>query len=585
MTFDALALSAVRDELNELLTGGRVQRIVRPSDLALGLEIYAGTRHQLLLSAESQSPAVVLVDDKLRRGTEAPSPLQLLLRKYVRGARLVGVEQPPLERILRLKLSGVDGPVELVCEIMGPLSNIILLGPDGIIMDAIKRIPSTINRYRTILPKQIYVPPPPQKKEHPQSLTPELLRGLLQRATQGLMWRRLLSTVSGISPLLAREIVYRATGEVEPPSPLDGDAYERLVTIIADMMRFPETRDWTPSVGFEVEGDDRYPVAFAPYELTHFCYREACASISDAINRVRAARRPFDAHRQVRARLHGLIDGLISRQQARLASLQRSLVPEDEIEELKIRGNAILAVAWRIVPGQSELVVDLEELGLQSGAIGGEMRIPLVATLSPAANAQKLFRDYRRRKAASAQVPALIGETHLELAYLRQLETDVDLAEDRAQLDDAERELLDGGYVTQRKKAGGGSVVSSPIHVVASDRTVILVGRNSRQNDEVTFRRGAPDDIWLHAHAVPGSHVIIKSGGASVGSETLKVAARLAAYYSASRRDTRVQVDYTQRRHVRSIKGARPGMVTCRHEQTLVVDPASAAPVDDPADG
>ena len=179
MYYDALTTAAVRDELTETLSGGRVQRVVRPTDLSVGLEVYAGQRYQLLLNAEAQSPGVLLTDIKLRRGTEKPSPLSLLLRKYVEGARLQAVEQPDLERILWLTFSGPEGTVTLVCEIIGRLSNIILLAEDGTVMDAAKRVPSSVNRYRTVLPRQSYVPPPPQAKENPLLLTPARLREIL----------------------------------------------------------------------------------------------------------------------------------------------------------------------------------------------------------------------------------------------------------------------------------------------------------------------------------------------------------------------------------------------------------------------
>ena len=164
MYLDALTLAALRDEFDERLVGGRVQRVVQPSELSIGLEVYAGRRYQMLASAEPRSPRILLVDDKLRRGLDKPTPMQLLLAKYVRGARLEGVHQPELERVLRLTFSGEHGTVHLVCELMGRYSNIILVSSDGFVMDAVKRVPASINRYRVTLPNHPYVPPPPDRK-------------------------------------------------------------------------------------------------------------------------------------------------------------------------------------------------------------------------------------------------------------------------------------------------------------------------------------------------------------------------------------------------------------------------------------
>lgn len=575
MSYDTLAMSAIRDEISDSLLAGRVQRIVRPSEHALGLEIYAGQRYQLLISAESQAPHMLLVDSKLRRGTETVSPLQLLLRKYVRGARLMALKQPPLERVLRLTFEGQYGTVDLICEIMGRLSNVILVDSDDVIMDSIKPVPSSINRYRTILPKQSYVPPPPQDKENPLLLTPTLLRQILQEESGGHLWRCLLQGVFGISPLLAREIFYRALGELDPDFPLQQEHYISLVAVIVKLLSLPETHTWSPCVAYEGQGEQRHPVDYAPYELTHLLDRESVESMSTAISLVVTARQSFDAYKQVRVRLCDMIDEVLERQEGRLTSLRRSRVSPAELEALKAKGNAILAMISAIEPGQKELLVNLSQFSTDMGDASQEpTTIRLDPSLPPSETAQKFFQKYEKMKAAAQKVPRLINRTKMELSYLHQLRTEVDLAENRPELDQVEEQLREAGYIRKRGKKGRAGQVRGPIQVRSQDDTLILVGRNSRQNDEVTFRLGAHDDIWLHAHGVPGSHVIIKSAGAEVAEETLLLAARLAARYSEARRRPKVQVDFTKRRHVRHIRGAHPGMVTYRHEETVVVAPS-----------
>jgi predicted ribosome quality control (RQC) complex YloA/Tae2 family protein len=574
MYYDALTLSATRDELSGLIPGGRVQRIVQPSDLSLGLEIYAGRRYQLLLSADAREAGVYLLAAKPRRGREAPSPLQLLLLKYVRGARLETIEQPPLERVLRLTFNGEHGLVELICEIMGRYSNIILASQDHLILEAIKRVPPSMNRYRTILPQHPYVPPPAQEKEQPLLLTAGALRTVLANQPEASLWQRIVNGISGISPILAREIAYRATGELEPALPLAQDASDKLLATMDELLHLPQTHTWSPCVAYEGEGEERHPFAYAPYELTHFPDHEPAESISAAINLVLEARRSFDPYKQVRERLHSLIRKQTARQQARLASLRRALVPAAEIERLKLQANAILAMAWSIKPGQRELLVDSSQLGLDGDNLPSTpMHIPLDPLLSASENAQELFRTYRKMRLAGEEVPQLIAQAKMDLAYLAQLDAEVNLAENRPQLDEIEGELRAAGYIPAHGKEVKLTGKGQPLSLRSKGGMLILVGRNSLQNDEVTFRRGAPDDIWLHAHGVPGSHVIIKCGGAVVDEDTLLLGARLAAYYSSARNEPKMQVDYTARRHVRHIKGGRPGMVTYNHEQTLMVVP------------
>jgi predicted ribosome quality control (RQC) complex YloA/Tae2 family protein len=568
MYYDALTLSAMRDELAARLLGGRVQRVVQPSAHTIGLEVYAGERHQLWLSAEASTAGVWLATDKVRRGSGTSSPLQLLLAKYVDQARLIEISQPPLERVLRLVFEGALGRLVLLCEIMGRYSNIILLGEDGLILDAIKRVPATINRYRTILPKQSYVAPPAQAKAHPLTLTLATLRQSLETASGETLWQRLVGGVTAISPLLAREIAHRASGDAEALWPLADDGTLRLLLVMQELLRLPESHAWQPCLALDEETGR--PIAYAPYALTHLPHREEMAQISTAIQRFQEARHSFDAYAQARQRLRHLIHEGEERQGKRVEALRRSLRPAQEIEALRTRANAILANTWAMRPGQTELVVDASAWG---GAAEGEtLRISLDPKLSPSENAQELFRTYRKLQAAAQEVPALIEEGELELAYLRQLRAEVELAENRLQLDEVEHELREAGYLAAEKKRQP-SGKSELLSARAPDGTLILVGRNSQQNDEVTFRRSTPDDLWLHAHGVPGAHVIIKCAGQAVHQDTLMMAARFAARYSTARSEAQVQVDCTARRYVRHIKGARPGMVTYTHETTFTASP------------
>lgn len=254
MFFDALTTAAMADELQATLVGGRVQDVVLVDPLSVGLELYCQRqRRHLLLSAQSAHPRVHLVSEKLRRGPETPLPLLLLLRKYVRGARLARVSQPSFERILCLQFDGPEEPLSLLAEIMGRRSNLILLSADGTIMEAIKRVTPQQSR-RPVLPHQRYEPPPPLQKTAIASLTPARLQALLAEA-EGPLWRRLVQTVAGTSPLLAREVVFRATGDAESPQAEPSDLLAVGRSLLVEL---PGTRAWMPSLGRE-RGRGRSP--------------------------------------------------------------------------------------------------------------------------------------------------------------------------------------------------------------------------------------------------------------------------------------------------------------------------------------
>jgi predicted ribosome quality control (RQC) complex YloA/Tae2 family protein len=554
--FDALTTAAMADELGAALEGGRVQGVVLAGRLALGLEIYAGRqRRHVLLSAETEHPRVQLAGDKVRRGPEAPAPLLLLMRKYVRGARLVRVSQPDFERILSFEFVGSEGPVTLLAEIMGRRSNLILLSPDGTIMEAIKRVTPEQSR-RPVLPQHRYEPPPPLLKPSIASLTPSRLGALLAEA-QGSLTRRLVQAVAGMSPLLAREVVFRATGNAEA----DEADPEALVAVSRSLLvELPATHEWTPCVGLE-EGQ---VVAYAPYELTHLPAQQAMPGMSQAIQayvEAQGAQAPYAA---AVAAVRRLLGEARERELRRRAAIQRDVRPEEEINRLREYGEWVLACATQIEPGQRELAVE--------GMEGRPLQIPLDPKRTPVENARHYFREYDNARSAVEGAPQRLAAVDQALAHLNQLETDLQLAENRADIDQVRSALIEAGYVRVRRP-GPRARAAGPRRLEAEEGFVIWAGRNSRQNVAV-LQRAAPGDLWLHARGVPGGHVILVTGGRPVPEALLERAAALAAYYSAARDEPQVQVDVTERRYVRPIRGAGPGQVTYRNERTLQVRPA-----------
>ena len=577
MYLDYLNLAAIRQELASELAGARVQGIVQPSPMSLVLEMYARKRLYLILSAEADEPAAALLEKPLRRGVEQPSPLLLLLRKHVRGAHLAAIEQPDLERILQFRFARSDHEMCLVAELMGRLSNLILLEGDGKILDAVKRVPSSVNRYRTILPQQVYVPPPPQRKQPPGTLTAQMLLEAACEAPDVSPERQLVRTVAGASPLLAREIVYRA--KVAAGESLTMAGARALVAATNELYGMVETADWNPSIAYKRQGDRRRAEVAAPYALSHREDWELCDDMLGAVRRVLEARGALDPYARVRARLHKAIAQARERLEHRRASLTESLPDEKEDARLLASGNAILALQYTIEPGQEALVVPADMFeGLTGEATATDLTVPLDPASSPAENAQRYFRRHQKLQAARKRIPPLIRKVRMQLAFLEQADADAEMATSRPELDEVAESLQEAGHVRKRARRHA-SPASEPLRVDAPDGGLILVGRNSRQNDLVTFRLGRPDDIWLHAHGVAGAHVIYRPGGAVAEPSALEMAARLAAYHSAAQEQPRVQVDYAERKHVRAIRGAGPGMVTYRQERTINVEPMAPSEV------
>lgn len=567
MYLDVLTISALVDEFMDVLVGGRVQDSLSVDEYGIGLEVYAShQRRYLYLSADPQTPRVQIVPEKLRRGLAQPSQLGLLFRRYVEGGQITHVSQPEWERILHIDVRGPEGDVTIIAEPMERRSNLLLV-QNGIIMDCIRRVGADENRYRVSLPGQPYVPPPPQTgKLNPFTLTPESMVGLFEqnddpkRKTHQVLTSRLL----GISPLLAKEIVYRAAGTTEQKAK-DADPQHTLIALKAVTAPL-QRRDWQPGVAENERGVEAYSV----YPLESIEGWRRIESVSEAMTLYYSAPVGEDAYNAAKVPVRDAIQDAVGKLSGRLASLQKSMTDEHERESLRQSGELILAYQYGLQAGQKELRAQYE-------LDAPELVIALDPALTPLENAQKYFDKYNRAKRALDDVPGLIRQTENELQYMKQLETDLDLATNWPEIDEVQQTLQAKGYwrgkVTKRI-AGGGK--SAPLRIVTKDGFVIWVGRNSRQNEIVTFEKGSPTDIWLHARGVPGAHVIVKSDGRAVPDSVIEQAAGLAAYYSASRGESRAPVDVTERRHVRKIKGAAVGMVTYRNETTRMVSPESA---------
>ncbi|MFQ5812559.1 MAG: NFACT family protein [Anaerolineae bacterium] len=566
MYFDALTMAAVADELRAHILGGRVQKVLLPDDLSVGMEVYAHQeRRYLLASAHAEYARLHLAGEKLRRGVEKPTPLLLLLRKYVRGGQIAAIKQPPFERVLHIGVQHPEGNTTLIVEVMGRYSNIILISEEGLILECIKRVGPEMSRYRSILPRHPYVPPPPQSKLDPTDVTELRLRDILADASpESPVWGALVKGIGGVSPLMAKEVVYRAMGDAEA-AVSQVNKISPFLEAFREMLIPVWEHRWQPSI---VKRDERL-VAFAPYPLTQYGDWEEVESISRTVEAYYGQVVGEGAYAAAKRRVREAILRAKERVRRKQEALERARVSQAQVEELRRQGEMILAYAHRIEPGQRELAAPV-------GSDEPPLLIGLDPRLSPVENAQRYFEKYKKAKSAAREIPPLLRRAKLEMRYLDQLETDLDLAADRPEIQEVEASLIEAGYI-KKKRRRRKMKRSQPLAVNSQDGLLILVGKNSRQNEEVTFRRAAPHDLWLHVRGVPGAHVVVKTGGQEVPETTLRQAAQLAAYYSQARGSTYVAVDYTERRYVRPIKGAGSGLVTYTQEKTIQVVPRKPA--------
>ncbi len=623
--FDVLTVGAVVDELERTALDGRIQRIGLVDQLTIAAEMYAkGQRRGLVASADSGNARLLLTDAMPSVDTNLITPFGLLLRKYVRGAFLVGIEQPPLERMVRLSIAkwmpphnpedtrkrrGRDAEMhetataevlepedlqgfaeddiwsapdvvrfELIVEIMGRHSNLILVDADGVIMESAKRVTPQMSRVRSILPRKPYTLPPAQDKPDPRQLTSAGVERLLATAKPGAtVAETLVRGLRAVSPQIGKEAAFRLMGnagaKVGTNGAVGAEETRDLARIVRGLFEPLLTGTWEPRV-YE---RDSAVIAYAasPVKFLAADAREIeVQSISEAIEMsLEAGSGPETispkAHAQRRIRVVAAIDAAMARVESRLHSFQEQHAKTADLERLRTWGELIFAYVWQISPGDTELIVD-------------EQRIPLDPALSAKENAQELFDKYRRAKSAGEQLPERIAETENELDYLRQLRVQAEQSEGFAAIEALRQEFEDhtgGRQSVGEKNPQRGGKKGQPRRVSPlsdADGNLFYIGRSGRENDQVTFDIGGPNDTWLHARGVPGSHVILRWVRPDHESdEGIEAAAALAAFYSGSRESGTVEVDVAKRRDVRKIKGGGPGMVTYRNEYTIPVRPKS----------
>lgn len=563
MYFDAVTISAICDELNRKLLGGRVQAIIEMDQLTLGLEMYAmHARHYLVMSAHPQRARVLLSDEKVRRGRSNSSPLGLLMKKYLIGGRLESILQPSYERVIQFDFSGEEGDVSLVAEIMDNRSNIILM-LDGAILESIKHVTRDMNRYREIIPKKHYLPPPPIQKKKPDEITASWIEGTVRGNASSDTWRILTQTIAGISPLLAREIVHRA-GPMEP-----GDVTDfalRVAEIISEMSRDFSERSWEPGVCLASDG--KKVIAYAAYRISSLPGWTRVGTMSEAVSAffTQAGAGSLDNYAAGKETVREQIDLALTESTRKLTALQRELQDESQISHLRILGELILANIKEIPP-------KAESISAQYDFDQPPINVILDPDLSPLENAHEYFNKYGKAKKARENIPELIDKTGQVIDYLRQMSLDLSIAESWPEIDEVKEALIAGGFWKGKRDLRPKGGKPGLRRFVSPEGFVVLVGRNARQNHLLVTEQSQGEDLWLHAKEIPGSHVIIKSGGRKVPESVILFAAELAAEYSSARYESNIPVIFTKRKYVRPIKGAGPGMVTYRNEQIININP------------
>ncbi|NCC30744.1 MAG: fibronectin/fibrinogen-binding protein [Chloroflexia bacterium] len=443
---------------------------------------------------------------------------------------------------------------ELIIEPQDRRSNILLVDDNNLILDSIKRVTPRMSS-RVVMPRRVYELPPPPDRRDPTLATAAGLAALAEAGQVDLV-RALVAGYRGVSPQLAREVVFRALGRIQ--AQLDEPLPHYL---IAARLRELMAEEVAPSLATGPEG----PVAYAPYTLTHLNPVVSMPSISAALDQFYASREMVTGHTQRREALVQALGTTRERLARRYDQLATELERARELDQLRWEGEMIFAFLHSLRPGQMSLEVE--------GRV-----IQLDPQRSPVEEARDRFRQYEKARSAVAGLPERLAEAETQLTALDQLVVLLQLSDTYEEVEQIAREAEELGFIrehpdptTSRRRQR--PVATRPLHLVSRDGFDLYIGRSARQNEEVTFRIGRSDDLWVHVRTLHGSHVLVRSGGREVPEPTLHEAACLAAYFSQARNEAAVEVDLCRRALVRKIPGGPPGLVTYRAERTLRVAP------------
>ena len=566
MAFDAFVLTAVLSEIRETLTGARIEKIHQPSRDTVLLHLKSPTtRQKLLFGMNPTAPRLHLTASSPENPAEPPM-FCMLLRKHLSGARLVEVSQPPMERCATFTFDCIDemgdaAQKKLVAELMGRTCNLYLLGSDNRIIDCLRRIGLDETTKRPALPGMYYQMPDPIEKKNPVDFTD--FSGVLAGDGADILAERLMDTFGGLSPLVCREAALFATGDVDSRiTDLDIPAVsEKLRSFFGEHLSHPAPYLYTATDGTPKQ------FAFCPIRQYGSCVRvDSFAQLLDGFYTVRDRK---DAMRQKSQSVRKNVQNLCQRLTKKIAIQEKERLESLERERLRQLGDILTANIHKIQKGQTKVMAE----NFYSETME-EIEIPLSPTLSPQQNAAKYYKDYARMKTAEKELTRQIELGQQELIYLQSVLDELNRAQTDAELEEIRQELQSGGYLKQdTAKRRMKAVKLQPMKFQSTDGYTIYVGRNNRQNDELTFKMARKDDIWLHASKVHGSHVIIACGGTTPPDDTITQAAQLAAYYAESTGGQNIPVDVVPVKLVKKTPDRKPGMVIYHSHRTVIANP------------
>ena len=571
MSLDGFSLHRLIEELNVNLSGGRIDKVNQPNRHTLQLSIrQPGKNHLLLISIQPQNPILYQPAAAIENPAEPPT-FCMVLRKYLEGGRIAAIAQMELDRIVRLEVDciGSGGRLTtrtLMIELMGKYSNVIFV-EDGLIFDAMRRIGTNASRVRRVLPGLPYEWPPAQEKQNVLTASLDDVLAQLLSIKEKPLAVAIRDVCLGFGPVTAKEIAFAAA--LAPDTPVaaltkaDGDALKAAFKNTLSSATDPAA---APCLILDQNNKVQAMAAFPLHSFPESTV-STFATMNDMVARASILMDSYVPPDKERFRK--LLRSERSRAEKKREKLLQEAATAENAEEMKIAADNLMTYQYQLT--------DHVDNALTAPNIydptGEKLTIPLDQRLTINQNIQSYYHKYNKLKRAQTLLKAQMDECSDNIRYLASIEASLASSSTLAELSDIRAELIAGGWLKEKQKKKPGEKASRPFAFTAPDGTEIFVGKNNYQNDRLTFKTAAKDDIWLHTKDIPGSHVILRTDGREPAPDTLKWAAALAAHFSQATDSSNVPVDYTRCRFVKKPSGAKPGFVIFTNQKTLYVTP------------
>lgn len=575
MALDGIVIANVVKELNDCLTGGRINKIAQPEKDELLLTIKNNReQYKLLISAGASLPLIYLTEDNKPSPLTAPN-FCMLLRKHLNSAKIISVTQPGLERIVDITIEHLNelGDVcikHLMVELMGKHSNIIFVDDNMRVVDSIKHVSAMVSSVREVLPGREYFIPETQHKLNPFTVTLSMFQEEVLKKPLKLN-KAIYTTLTGFSPLIANELCHRASldGDQDTASLSENEGihlYKNISYFLEDI----SAGKFVPNIVY----DNGNPIEFSSTHL--ICYEgKECKefdSISQVLKEYYQMKDVITRIRQKSTDLRKIVSTALERNRKKYDLQAKQLKDTEKRDKFKVYGELLTTYGYEAKPGDKSLTcINFYD--------DKEVTIPLDETKSAMENAKKYFDKYNKLKRTYEAVTVQMKETQDEIEHLESISNALDIALLEDDLVSLKEELIQYGYMKRKytndkgKKQKAAKVVNKPLHFVSSDGFHIYVGKNNFQNDELTFKFASGNDWWFHAKGIAGSHVVVKTNGEELPDRVYEEAGQLAAYYSKGKEMDKVEIDYTEKKNVKKPNGSKPGFVVYYTNYSLMARP------------